>query len=78
MLHGEGDATATAIYAAAFSRDPAFYDFYRTLQAMDTALTNQSTTYVGPPDGDFFRYFRNENGVPAKAAPAGAASGTSP
>jgi len=78
VLHGEGDATATALYAAAFGRDPAFFDFYRTLQAMETALTDQSTTYVGPPDGDFFRYFRNENGAPAKAAPAGAASGTSP
>ena len=78
VLHGEGDATATALYAAAFSRDPAFFDFYRTLQAMNTALTGPGTTYVGPPDGDFFRYFRNESGSQAKPAQAGAASSTSP
>ena len=75
VLHGEGDATATATYAAAFGRDPAFFDFYRSLQAMDTALSGQGTTYVGPPDGDFFRYFRSETGSPAKPAQAGAASG---
>ena len=78
ILHGEGDAQATAIYAEAYGRDPAFFDFYRSLQAMNTALTGSGTTYVGPPDGDFFRYFRSESGSPAKPAQAGAASGTSP
>lgn len=83
ILHGEGDAAATGIYAAAFGRDPAFFDFYRSLQAMGTALTEGGTTYVGPPDGDFFRYFRSESGLPGAAGPtkagqAGAASSASP
>lgn len=70
ILRGEGDAEATAIFAAAFGKDPAFFDFYRSLQAMGTALDDGSTTYVGSPESDFFRYFRNEAGT----APAGKAS----
>jgi hypothetical protein len=50
---------------------------------MTTALTEGGTTYVGPPEGDFFRYFRSEAGAPVAAGPgkpaqAGAASSTSP
>lgn len=66
ILRGEGDAGATAIYNEAFGRDPAFFDFYRSLQAMQEGLGGNNTTYVGPPSGDFFRYFGTEQG----AAPA--------
>lgn len=57
ILRGEGDAEAIAIYNQAFGRDPAFFDFYRSLQAMQQGLGGDTTTYVGPPAGDFFRYF---------------------
>lgn len=63
ILRGEGDALATAIYNEAFGRDPAFFDFYRSLQAMQEGLGGNNTTYVGPPSGDFFRYFGTEQGV---------------
>jgi membrane protease subunit HflC len=66
ILRGEGDAEATAIYNEAFGKDPAFFDFYRSLQAMQEGLGGNNTTYVGPPSGDFFRYFGTEQG----AAPA--------
>ena len=79
ILRGEGDAEATAIYAAAFGKDPAFFDFYRSLQAMGTALDDGSTTYVGAPDNDFFRYFHNELGAsPGGKAPAGGTGTASP
>lgn len=67
ILRGEGDAEATRIYNEAFGRDPAFFDFYRSLQAMQDGLKGDTTTYVGPPSGDFFRFFGNELG---KSAPA--------
>lgn len=67
ILRGEGDAAATAIYNEAFGHDPQFFDFYRSLQAMQDGLKGETTTYVGPPSGDFFRYFGNEFG---KKAPA--------
>lgn len=57
ILRGEGDAEATRIYNDAFGRDPEFFDLYRSLQAMETGLSGDTTTYVGPPAGDFFRYF---------------------
>jgi len=61
ILRGEGDAEATRIYAEAYGRDPAFFDFFRSLQALDTGLAGANTTFVGPPTGDFFRYFGRES-----------------
>jgi modulator of FtsH protease HflC len=63
ILRGQGDAEATRIYAEAYGRDPAFFDFFRSLQALDNGLAGSSTTYVGPPTGDFFRYFGRESGT---------------
>lgn len=63
ILRGEGEAEATAVYNEAFGRDPAFFDFYRSLQAMQEGLGGDTTTYVGPPSGDFFRYFGVEQGA---------------
>ena len=68
ILRGEGDAKATTIYNDAFGRDPAFFDFYRSLQAMQAGL-GENTTFVGAPKGDFFRYFESGSGAPA-AEPA--------
>jgi modulator of FtsH protease HflC len=66
ILRGAGDAEATKIYNEAFSRDPEFFDLYRSLQAMRTGLGGNNTTFVGSPTGDFFRYFEQNQGAPAK------------
>jgi len=63
ILRGEGDAQAQAIYNDAYSKDREFFDFWRSMQAMERGLGSESTTYVGPPRGDFFRYFSNESGT---------------
>jgi membrane protease subunit HflC len=81
ILRGEGDAQATEIYTAAYGRDPAFFDFYRSMQALTTALGGDTTTHVGAPDGDFFRYFLKQNDLPAgaaKPAPGAPAASTTP
>ncbi len=62
ILRGEGDSQAQAIYSSAYGRDPEFFDFWRSMQAMERGLTPNSTTYVGPANGDFFRFFEDQGG----------------
>lgn len=59
ISRGEGDEAASKIYAAAYGRDPSFYEFYRTLQAYRTALDGDSTTLMLSPDSAFLRYFKD-------------------
>ena len=71
ILRGEGDAEATQIYNAAFGKDPAFFDFYRSMQAMRDGLSGDNTTFVGAPAGDFFRFFdRGAEGAKPMPMPA--------
>ena len=53
-LRGEGDAEAARIYADAYGRDQAFYDFVRSLEAYRKTL-GEGTTLVLPPEHEFFR-----------------------
>ena len=67
VLRGQGDAEATKIYNEAFGQDPSFFDFYRSLKAMQVGLGGNNTTFVGEPKGDFFRFFeQNQADVPAQ------------
>jgi len=69
-VRGEGDATAAQTYAHAFSRNPEFYSFYRSLQAYERSLGKDGDLLVLTPDGEFFRYFKEASpGGAAKAAP---------
>jgi membrane protease subunit HflC len=77
ILRGEGEAQRSATFADAYQRDPAFFGFYRSMNAYGTALDNTGTTMVLSPNSEFFRFFRNPAGgdtptVPpaAPAAPA--------
>lgn len=63
ILRGEGDAEAQATYNAAYGRNTEFFDFWRSMQAMQKGLSSDTTTYVGPPNSDFFRYFGKETGA---------------
>jgi membrane protease subunit HflC len=58
-IRGEGDALATAIYAAAYNRNPEFYSFYRSLQAYRSSLGREGDVLVVSPDSEFFKYFKN-------------------
>jgi modulator of FtsH protease HflC len=72
VLRGQGDGESTRIYAEAFNRDPQFYSFYRSLQAYRSSI-GEGTTLVLTPETDFFRYFRDMQGMPTPApAPSGA------
>ena len=58
---GEGDAAAAQIYAHAYSRNPEFFAFYRSLQAYDRSLGKETDLLVLTPDGEFFRYLKDPN-----------------
>lgn len=58
-VKGEGDAKAAAIYAKAFSENPEFYAFYRSLDAYRASFKNKNDVLVLDPNSEFFRYFRN-------------------
>jgi len=50
----EGDAEATRIYSAAFSRNPAFYKFMRTLQAYEKFMDENTTLFL-PANSEVLR-----------------------
>ena len=54
-IRGAGDGEAARITAAAFGRDPSFYQFYRSMQAYRNTLTKDDTTVVLSPDRGFLR-----------------------
>jgi membrane protease subunit HflC len=58
-IKGEGDKKASAVYAQAFSDNPEFYSFYRSLEAYRAGFKNKSDVLVLEPNSDFFRYFRS-------------------
>ena len=68
ILRGQGDAEATRIYNDAFGQDPKFFDFYRSMQAMQDGLGGDNTAFVGSPTGDFFRFFGQEAPRPTEPA----------
>ena len=62
ITRGEGDAKSNEIFANAYSQDPDFFDFYRSMQAYRAGLKGDSTTMILSPESDFFRYFDNDAG----------------
>ena len=52
---GEGDAQATAIYAAAYEKDPEFYSFLRRLETYERSL-GAGTTIVLDAGSDLLKY----------------------
>jgi membrane protease subunit HflC len=69
-IKGEGDAKASAIYASAFGQDPAFAQFYRSLEAYRASFRNRSDLLVVDPSAEFFRYLKSSGsaGAPAPRA----------
>ncbi len=69
ILRGEGDAERNRVFADAFTRDPAFFEFYRSMTAYRNAMA-ADTTMVLSPTSEFFRYFNGSAGtVTPPAAP---------
>ena len=56
---GNGDAKATATYAEAYTKDPEFYDFTRSLKAYQSTFQSKGDILIIDPDSDFFKYLDN-------------------
>ena len=56
---GLGDAKATATYAEAYTKDPEFYDFTRSLKAYQATFQSKGDILIIDPDSDFFKYLNN-------------------
>ncbi|AIF81065.1 Hflc protein [endosymbiont of Acanthamoeba sp. UWC8] len=61
MLRGEGDGEAIKAFSSSFSRDPQFYEFYRTLQAYKKSINKDNTKLILSPDGEFMKFFGKAN-----------------
>ena len=62
QIRGDGDATAAAIYAESFSKDPEFYEFTRSMRAYDATFNNKSDVLLIDPKSDFFKYLNKSKG----------------
>ncbi len=69
-IKGEGDARASAIYAAAYGANPEFYAFYRSLEAYKATFRNRSDVMVLDPSSEFFQYFRQYGAGRGQRAPS--------
>ena len=58
-IKGEGDATSARIYAQAFTKNPEFYSFYRSMEAYRNSFRNKSDVMVLESSSDFFKYMKN-------------------
>lgn len=66
-IRGDGEAKQNALFASAFSKDPDFFEFYRSMQAYEEGLRSGDTRLLLSPESEFFRYFGNANGrAPAR------------
>ncbi len=57
VIRAAGDAQAGQIYSQAYSRDPHFYEFYRSLEAYRMIFNKPGSVMVLRPQSDFFKYF---------------------
>jgi modulator of FtsH protease HflC len=65
IIRAEADAKASQTYAAAFGKDPVFYDFYRAMQSYRQTFIGAngqppkgSTNMILSPGNDYLREFR--------------------
>jgi membrane protease subunit HflC len=62
IIRAEAEAEASRIYAAAYNKDPDFYDFYRAMQSYDSTFApgpgGGSSSIILSPDNAYLRQFR--------------------
>jgi len=59
-LRGAGDAEAARIYGKAGSADPAFFSFYRSLEAYRNSMTDGNGVIVLDKNDPFLQYMKND------------------
>jgi len=57
-IMGKADAQAIKIYAEAYSKDPEFYSFLKTLESYEKNLEKAGTVILST-DSDYFKYLKS-------------------
>jgi membrane protease subunit HflC len=57
IVKGEADAKATSVYANAFSRDPEFYSFLRTLESYKSTIDSNATLMLNT-NSEYLKYLK--------------------
>jgi membrane protease subunit HflC len=57
ILKGQGEAISNRIFAKSFSKDPKFFDFYRSMQSYKEAIKPDNSSVIISPNNEFFKYF---------------------
>lgn len=58
-IKGEGDAKASTVYGTAYSKNPEFYAFYRSMDAYRQSFKSKSDVLVLEPNSAFFKYMKS-------------------
>jgi membrane protease subunit HflC len=66
-IKGKAEAEATRIYADAYSVDPEFYSFMKTLEVYQETL-DKSSSLVLSTDSEFLKYFKGYGGMAAETS----------
>lgn len=61
-IRGQGDARSAEIYANAYTKDPEFYAFYRSIDAYRKSMGKSGDVLVLDPNNEFFRYLNKSTG----------------
>ncbi len=57
-IKGEADATALEIYADGFSKDPEFYEFWRTMKSYESTIDEETILYIDK-NNQYLEFFSN-------------------
>jgi modulator of FtsH protease HflC len=57
QTRGQGDASASEVYARSYTKNAEFYSFYRSMQSYRDAIGTQGDMLVIAPDNAYFKYF---------------------
>lgn len=62
IIQAEAEANAASTYAAAYGKDPEFYDFYRAMESYRRTFEQGSgeSTMILSPDSEYLRQFRGQ------------------
>ncbi len=57
-IKGKAEADAARIYAEAYSKDPEFYAFYRSLESLEKITESRNAKLVISTDSDLYKYIK--------------------
>jgi membrane protease subunit HflC len=55
-IKSEGDTESSKIYNLAYSKDPDFYKFYKSLNTYKNTLKKEDTNFILSAESDLFKY----------------------